>query len=170
MADHTQNSNFKHIIRVANVDLPGEKKIRFALTKIRGVGIQFADGVCMAAGIDKNTITGNLADNEIKTLNSVVTNPMQGGIPAWMFNRKRDYETGEDKHITGGNLHFVQDNDLKRLKKIKTLRGVRHIKGLTVRGQRTRSNFRKNKGKVVGVSKKKVAPAAAKEGAKKEKK
>ena len=71
-----------------------------------------------------------------------------------MINRKNDYETGEDKHLLAGTLNFVQDNDLKRLKKIKTLRGIRHQRKLPVRGQRTRSNFRKGKGKVVGVKKK----------------
>lgn len=152
MAEDTQN--FKHIVRVANVDIPGEKLIRFSLTKIKGVGVHFADAICIVAGIDKQSKTGNLNDKQVEKLNEVVKDPVQSGIPAWMFNRKNDYETGEDKHLITGNLHFVQDNDLKRLKKIKSLRGLRHQKGLPVRGQRTRSNFRKSKGKVVGVKKK----------------
>ncbi len=68
-----------------------------------------------------------------------------------MLNRRRDYETNENKHLVTGDIKFVQDNDIKRLKKIKTYKGVRHILELPVRGQRTKSNFRKNKGKVLGV-------------------
>ncbi len=152
-----QTENYKHIVRIANVDVPGEKQIRFALTKIKGIGINFADVVCVISGVKKSAKTGNLSDQEIKKLNEVVLNP-HDKIPSWMFNRKKDYETGEDKHVLTGTLNFTKDNDLKRLKKIKTLRGMRHQKGLPVRGQRTRANFRRSKGNVVGVKKKGPAP------------
>ena len=56
-------------------------------------------------------------------------------------------------HLLTGNLTFYKENDIKRMKKIKSLKGMRHQKGLPVRGQRTKSHFRKNKGKVVGVAK-----------------
>lgn len=157
-----QNPNFKHIIRVANVDLPGEKKIRFALTKIKGIGINLADAVCGVANVNRHAKAGNLESKEIEALNKIVSNPLANGLPAWVLNRRKDYESGEDKHLFTGTLNFVQENDLKRLKKIKSLRGMRHQKGLPVRGQRTRSNFRKSKGKVVGVKKKGGQPAAAK--------
>ena len=150
----TQDSNYKHIVRIANVDVPGDKPVRISLTKIKGVGINFADVACTLAGIEKQTKTGTLSDEQIAKLNDVVNNPSESGFPDWMLNRRKDYETGEHKHILTGTLNFVKDNDLKRLKKIKTLRGMRHQKGLPVRGQRTRSNFRKSKGKVVGVKKK----------------
>lgn len=162
-----QPKNYKHIVRVANVDIPGDRPTRYALTNIKGIGINFADVVCTIAGINKGQKAGTLTDSEIKKLNDIVQNPAEHGIPSWFFNRRKDYDSGEDMHIVTGSISFVVDNDLKRLKKIKTLRGMRHQKGLPVRGQRTRSHFRKNKGKVVGVAKKKVAPAAA-EGGKKE--
>lgn len=159
MADEKQA--FKHIVRIANVDLPGEKQIRFALTHIKGVGINFADMICSAAKVIRTAKAGYLTAEEVKLLDTVLTNPAREGIPAWAFNRKKDFETGEDKHVLMGTLSFVQDNDLKRLKKIRSYRGLRHIKGLPVRGQRTKANFRKSKGKVVGVAKKKAAPGAA---------
>lgn len=149
-----EKKGFKHIVRVANIDIPGEKAVRFALTKIKGIGINFADAVCAVAKVSKSKKTGELSDGEVAKLNEVVNT--QKGIPFWMFNRKKDYTTGEDKHLLTGTLGFTQENDLKRLKMIKTLRGIRHSKGLPVRGQRTRSNFRKSKGKVVGVKKKGV--------------
>ena len=155
----SKQDSFKHIVRIANIDIPGKKQVRVALTKIKGVGINFASVACIMAKIDRNKTTGNLNDEEIKRLNEVVNNPAENNIPTWMFNRRHDYETGEDKHLLTGTLSYAKDNDLKRLKKIKTLRGMRHQKGLPVRGQRTRSNFRKSKGKVVGVAKKKTAKA-----------
>ncbi|MDP3989846.1 MAG: 30S ribosomal protein S13 [archaeon] len=147
--------NFKYIVRIANVDIPGEKQVRIALTKIKGIGTNLADVLCTLAGINKSAKTGNLSDKDIASLNTIVSDPLKHGLPTWFVNRRKDYETGETTHLITGKLQFTQDNDLKRLKKIKTLRGARHQKGLTVRGQRTRSNFRKSKGKVIGVKKKK---------------
>ncbi|MBI4151659.1 30S ribosomal protein S13 [Candidatus Woesearchaeota archaeon] len=153
-------ANFKHIVRVANVDLPGEKSVLFALTKIKGIGLRFANAACTIAKVQKGAKIGNLPPEQVAALDKVVANPLAHGFPSWMVNRRKDYETGEDKHLLTGNLNFTQENDLKRLKKIKSFRGMRHIHGQPTRGQRTRSNFRRNKGKVVGVAKKKAAPAA----------
>ena len=156
------SSTFKHIVRIANVDLPGNKPIRIALSAIKGVGVTLADAACSIAKVARDHKTGNLTSEEVEKINAIISNPSQYGVPAWMLNHRKDFETGEDKHYLSGNLHFVQENDLKRLKKIRSLRGIRHIRGLPVRGQRTRSNFRKGKGKVVGVAKKKeAAPAKA---------
>ena len=160
-----ENKQFRHIVRVNNVDIPGNKSIRWALTNIKGVGINFADAVCNIAKIKRDGKAGDLSDKEIETLNTILLNPLKNSIPVWFANRRKDFETGENKHLLTAPLNFTQENDLKRLKKIKTLRGVRHIHGQPVRGQRTRSNFRRNKGKVVGVKKKAEAPkkdAAAK--------
>ncbi len=162
-----QKPNFKHIVRVANVDIQGNKLTRIALTEIKGIGINLADIICVCAGIDKTEKAGNLTEEEVKKLNQVVDNLPAQGIPAWILNRRKDYDTGNDMHLLTGNLTFYKENDIKRMKKIKSLKGIRHGKGLPVRGQRTKSHFRKNKGKVVGVAKKKIAPAAA-EGGKKE--
>lgn len=165
-APEQKQPSFRHIIRVANVDLAGEKQIRWAMTKIKGIGINFADAVCVAANIVRTKKAGNLSEQEIAKLNEIVSNPSP--LPVWFFNRKRDYDTGEDKHLLTGTLSFFQENDIKRMKKIRCYRGVRHSKGLPVRGQRTRSNFRKSKGKVVGVAKKKIAQEKKAEGKEKE--
>jgi small subunit ribosomal protein S13 len=152
------DSNFKYIVRIVNVDLPGNQQIRFSLTNIKGIGINLADSICKVTNVKGTTKTGNLSDAEIEKLNQFVANLSGHGVPSWMFNRRKDYDEGTDKHLITGTLTFVHDNDLKRLKKIKSLRGLRHQMGLPVRGQRTRAHFRKHKGKVVGVTKKKVAP------------
>ena len=65
-----------------------------------------------------------------------------------MLNRRRDYETGTEKHLLTGDINFTIESDKKREMKMKSYKGVRYQAGLPVRGQRTRSNFRPNKGKV----------------------
>jgi len=153
---------FKHLIRIANTDLDGNKPIAYALRKIKGIGFQFANFICVLSGIDKNEKAGNLNDENIKKLNEVIKDHIKLGAPAWMLNRRKNYEDNTDKHLITADLDFTKDNDIKRMKKIKSYRGVRHMFGLPVRGQRTKSNFRKNKGKVTGVKKSKAIEKAGK--------
>jgi small subunit ribosomal protein S13 len=145
---------FSHLVRIANADLKGEKPIAYALRSIKGVNFQFANAVCTLAKINKSKKSGDLSDEEIKKLSEILNSPLGSGVPSWMFNRRRDYEDNKDKHLITNDLTFTKDNDLKRMKKIKSYKGVRHMKGLPVRGQRTKSNFRRSKGNVVGVRKK----------------
>ncbi|RMF06610.1 30S ribosomal protein S13 [Candidatus Woesearchaeota archaeon] len=148
--------DFKHIIRVANTDLDGSKPIYHALTKIKGVSVMFANMLCKLAGIDIQKKAGTLLDAEVNKLNEIIKDPAAHGAPSWMLNRRKDYETGLDKHLVQADLQFSKESDIRRLKKIKSYRGVRHQAGLPLRGQRTKSNFRKNKGRgSLGVQRKK---------------
>ena len=110
----------------------------------------FANLICVLAKVDKYKKAGNLTDPETQKLNEVVKDPIKFNTPSWLLNRRKDYFTGEDKHLLTGDLQFSKENDLKRLKKIKCYRGYRHMHNLTSRGQRTKSNFRKNKAKAKG--------------------
>ncbi|HLD05910.1 MAG TPA: 30S ribosomal protein S13 [Candidatus Nanoarchaeia archaeon] len=166
-------AEFQHIVRVVNTDLKGEKQIGSALRRIKGVGFMYANMACFLAGIDQRKRAGDLSEEEVKKIDDVLRNPLKHQAPVWMLNRRRDYESNENKHILATDIKFVLENDIKRLKKIRSYRGIRHAYGLPVRGQRTRSNFRRNKGKVMGVQRSKAAaPAAAapdKKGEQKEK-
>jgi len=146
---------FRHLVRIANADVKGEKHILYALTKIKGVSIMFANAACKVAGVDTTKKAGNLSDSDIEKLDNVIRNPTQNGFPDWMLNRRRDIETGEDKHLLGGDLQFAKEMDIKKMRKLKTYKGQRHGYGLTVRGQKTKSNFRRNKGKGLGVKRRK---------------
>ena len=148
-------AEFKHLIRIANTDLHGNKAVVYALKNVRGVGVILANAVCRVANVDGMSKLGNLSDDNIKKIDEIIKNLGNHGIPSWMFNRRKNYEDGKDSHILTGNLSFAEENDVKRMKKIRSYRGVRHGLGLPVRGQRTKSNFRKNKGKAsLGVVKK----------------
>lgn len=144
-------AEFKHLVRIANTDLDGKKAVVYALKDVRGVGVPLAVGVCHVLKIDGLSKLGNLSDAQISKLEEACKAPAKFGIPSWMFNRQRDLESGEDKHLVSNDLIFQRENDIKSLKKIRCYRGVRHMLDAPVRGQRTRSNFRKNKGKVMGV-------------------
>ena len=109
-----------------------------------------AKAICTSTSMDPNKKVGSLTEQEIKILENAIQNP---SIPNWMLNRRKDYETGGNLHLTGTDLQIAQREDIKREKRIKSYRGIRHAAGLPVRGQRTRTSFRK--GATVGVSRKK---------------
>ena len=141
----------KHLVRIANTDIKGTQQVLYGLKRVKGVGFMFANAVCKMAKIDPQKKTGALSDEEIKKLEAVIKDPRKYNFPAWMLNRRKDMDTGEDKHLSTGDLKFTIESGIKQMKKIKSYTGVRHMFGLPVRGQRTRSNFRPNKGKVKGV-------------------
>lgn len=151
MAEQKIEPKVRHFIRICATDLEGKLPLHKSLQKIPGVGHNFAHALCHAIGFDLNLITGNLSEEQIKLVQDTVENP-NGKLPNFMFNRKKDLITGEDSHLSSSKLRLVKDADIKRLRRLKTYRGMRHSYGQPVRGQRTRSNFRK--GRAVGVMKK----------------
>ncbi len=147
------------IVRIGEVDIEGDKKIRIALLKVKGVGKSLSKAFATAAGLDPEALIGSLSDEQIKKLEDVIRNPGNYGIPSHMFNRKFDPQTGEHKHLIGSELKLAVKFNIDSMRKIRSYKGVRHELGLPVRGQRTRSSFRK--GVIVGVIKKKAARSKA---------
>lgn len=151
MDDKKQQAYAERIVRILSKDIEGRMKIYPGLTKIKGVSWGLSNATYKLLKIDKNRKIGSLTDAEIKKISEFLKNPK---VPAYLINRRADFETGENKHLTGADLELRTDFDIKRLKKIKSYRGYRHMAGLPTRGQRTRSNFRKNKAKGAGIKKK----------------
>lgn len=150
-----EQKDFRHLVRIVNTDIDGNKPICHALTRIKGVGFMFANMVCNVTETEKTKRAGTLSETEVKKIEDAIRNPLKYHVPLWMLNRRKDVETGEDKHLVTTDINFVNDNDIKIMKMIRCYKGVRHSMGLPVRGQKTRSNFRKNKGKVLGVKRSK---------------
>ncbi len=143
----------QNLIRLLNTDLDGNKQILYALRKIKGVGTMFSNAILYVLGIDPASKLGSLSKEQLKKVEEAIKSPTKLGIPSWLFNRRKDPDTGEDMHLSVTELFLRLQEDIKMMKKIKSYKGVRHILGLPVRGQRTRSNFRKNKKKAkLGVS------------------
>ena len=155
-------AELKYIVRIAQTDVDGKKPIVYAMTKIKGVSFMCANAICKIAGVDETIKAGALTEEQTKKLDEIARNLSKSGLPVWMLNRRKDPETGEDNHLITSNLKFIKDNDIKMMKKIRSYRGVRHMSGLPTRGQKTRSNFRRNKGKVMGVKRAKSGKKSGK--------
>ncbi len=133
---------FRFIVRVAGVDLPGDKALVYALTGIKGVGINLSRALCRKLGMDPNRLLGTLSEEEVEKLNEALKNIHKLGFPSWMLNRRRDPFLGVDRHLITSDLVFAVRNDIEFMKSIRSYKGVRHMYGLKVRGQRTRTTGR----------------------------
>ena len=148
----SENRQFKYIVRIAGTDIDGKLPLVYGLSEIKGIGYTTALAVLRTLGIDPFMRTGFLSDQEIARIDEVVKDITRLGLPSWLYNRRKDYETGLDKHLITSELLFYVRRDIEREIRIGSWRGVRHKLGLKVRGQRTKTTGRL--GMTVGVKKK----------------
>ncbi len=119
--------------RIAGVDIPNNKRIEIALTYIYGIGLKSAQDILAKTGIDPNTRAKDLTEGEVAKLRDVI---------------EADY------HVEGDLRREVAMN-IKSMVEINCYRGIRHRKGLPVRGQRTKTNARTRKGPAKTIANKK---------------
>lgn len=122
--------------RIAGVDLPGQKRIEIALTSIFGIGRKTAQQVVREAGINPDIRAADLDANDVNALRKVI----------------------DSKCVVEGDLRREIALSVKRLMDLNCTRGIRHRKGLPVRGQRTKTNARTRKGPRKTIAGKKKAP------------
>lgn len=151
--DVEEVEELRHIVRVLNTDLDGKKQVQMALTGVKGIGRRCARLFAQEANVDPHKILGLLPEEEIVALRTVIEEG-QSKLPDWMRNRRKDLNTGDDKHVMGTELLMSLREDLDLMKKSRSYKGIRHERGLRVRGQKTRSTGRT--GSTVGVSRKKA--------------
>ena len=121
--------------RIAGVDLPREKRLELGLTYIYGIGRVTSNKICEATGVSADTRVKDLTDEQVAKLRNYI----------------------EHELIVEGELRKKVDMDIKKLIEIGCYRGVRHRKGLPVRGQSTKNNARTRKGRKKTVANKKKA-------------
>ncbi|KAL7288949.1 hypothetical protein TKK_0016912 [Trichogramma kaykai] len=144
---------YNHILRVVGTNIDGNRNIMFAMTAIKGVGRRYANIVLKKADVDLKKRAGELTDDEVEKVITIMANPRQFKIRDWFLNRQKDIVDGKYSQLTSSNLDSKLREDLERMKKIRAHRGLRHYWGLRVRGQHTKTTGRR--GRTVGVSKKK---------------
>lgn len=144
-------TEYKHILRIAGKDIEGSKKIIIALSQIKGLGYNVSQVILQSLNINSSMRIGFLTEKEVSDIEAAIKNPSLIGIPNWYLNRRKDSDTGSDKHLLTSDLDFTISNDIEREKTVYSWRGYRHMFGLRVRGQCTRTTGRK--GGAVGVKK-----------------
>lgn len=148
------SEEFRHILRIVGVDVDGTLKTAYALAKVKGVSLNLAKAVLKVAKIDPEKRAGFLTEAEIEKIEDVVKEPARHDLPLWLYNRRKDAESGKDSHLISADLALRTKMDIEQMKTIKSWRGYRHAYGLKVRGQRTKTTGRA--GKALGVKKKEL--------------
>jgi len=149
--EYLSSQEYRHIVRIVGNDIPGERKLLVGLTQIKGIGHNFATAVASTLKINTNSNIGNLTEANVQAIEKLILNPVEANFPLWFINRQRDIETGKDLHLLTSDIPFTLRNDIERERITASWRGYRHLSGLKVRGQRTRTSGRK--GGAVGVAK-----------------
>jgi small subunit ribosomal protein S13 len=152
-------AEYKHILRIAGKDIEGGKKLIVAISEIKGVGYNFAQVLTQSLNINPNMRVGFLTENEIREIERAIADPRTARMPEWYLNRRKNTDTGSNSHLITSDLDFAASNDIDREKTVMSWRGYRHMFGLRVRGQCTRTTGRK--GGAVGVKKVKLLPGGA---------
>ena len=132
------------LIRILAKDIPGDKKVYAGLTRIKGISWAFSNAICKTLGISRDKKIEELSKEDIAKIEKFVEDNQ---LSNFLVNRRKDLDSGSDKHLVSSDLDLQKEFDIKRQRKIRSYKGSRHALGLPVRGQRTRSNFRKNKKK-----------------------
>jgi small subunit ribosomal protein S13 len=121
------------VARIASVNIPDNKRLYISLTYIYGIGADLSRRICAAANIDENTKVKTLMESDLAKLREII----------------------EKNYKVEGVLRREVSMNIKKKKDIQCYEGLRHIRGLPVRGQRTHSNARTRKGKAVAIAGKK---------------
>jgi len=119
--------------RITGIDIPPNKMVKIAMRYVYGVGPKMALAILKEAGIDPDTKSRDLTDEQVTRINSVI----------------------DRNYVVEGQLRRTISQNVQRLKNIRCYRGLRHIRGLPTRGQQTQSNARTRKGKKKTVAGKK---------------
>jgi len=151
-----QQMRAENVVRILSTDVPGNENVYVGLTHIKGVSWAFSNAICNVLNIDKKRKVLSFSEQEIEKITEFIKNPK---VPLFILNRRNDKATGKDMHLVTNDLDFQRDMDIRNEKKIRSLKGWRHALGQPVRGQKTRSHFRK--GRAIGVQRAKKAPAKA---------
>lgn len=147
------------LIRIFGYDVPDSKNIYTGLTRIKGISWSISNAVCLKLNIPHSRKISELSKQDIAKIEDFLKNLE---ILEFLKNRRLDLETGKTSHNYGSDLDIIRDFDIKRLKKIKSYKGIRHTQKLPVRGQRTRSHFRNKTGKTKVRRSPKATPGAVK--------
>ncbi|MFB6182877.1 MAG: 30S ribosomal protein S13 [Candidatus Nanohaloarchaea archaeon] len=146
-------SETTEVVRIERTGLDGTEKVGKALTGLKGISKMYGNAVAQSMDL-KDEKLGDLSEETIDEIEEKIKNPEDLEIPSWLRNRRKDRETGEDKHVIGSDLELKKEFDIRRLKEINSYKGWRHEIGLPVRGQKTKSSFRS--GSKIGVSRARI--------------
>jgi small subunit ribosomal protein S13 len=98
------SQEFRHILRIEGSDVAGTLKAIYALTEVKGISVSLSNAILKKVGISPDVRVGFLSESEIDRIEEVIEDPTKYNIPTWLFNRRKDAETGKDIHLISSEL------------------------------------------------------------------
>ncbi|MDR2527243.1 MAG: 30S ribosomal protein S13 [Rickettsiales bacterium] len=134
------------VVRIAGVNVPLNKRFVIALTYVYGIGRNRAEKICKNLGISLDVRTPDVSEGDLTKVRNLITSQVESDSNS----------DGSEVLLVEGDLRRKHQSSVKRLIDLGCYKGIRHVKKLPVRGQRTHSNARTKKGKAVAIAGKKI--------------
>ncbi len=154
----------RRIVRIADTDLDGSRKVKDLLRSITGISFSYANALMKVLNISDDKKLQDLNEKELTELKEAFSDPFKYKIPHWMFNWRKDEATGLDYHLLSNDLRSKITMHIQDIKTSRSYRGYRHSFNYKLRGQKVKSrgaNFHGRVGSSLGVIKKKQPQAGS---------
>ena len=156
-----EKPNFRGIVRIAGKDIKGHVSLKHSLLNVRGLShtlsLSVSNVLSNKLGLSPDIPVGELSDDQIEKIDSVLFSLENYDIPYYLLNRNKNPFDGKSKHVIMNDLIFAVTQDIEKMKKHYSWKGYRHSYGQKVRGQKTRNTGRT--GMAVGVLRKSIIAA-----------
>ena len=143
------SQEYRYILRIMGTDVQGTLKTSYAVAQIKGVSMSLSNAILKKAGVNPDLRVGFITESDIIKNRRCHQRSSKIQSTNWMFNRRKDSETGKDMHLLSADLILRTKTDIDEAKNIRSWRGYRHAYSLKVRGQHTKTTGRA--GKALGV-------------------
>ncbi|MCL5420501.1 MAG: 30S ribosomal protein S13 [Candidatus Parvarchaeota archaeon] len=153
----------RKIVRIADTDLDGSKKVKDLLRSITGISFSYSNALMKALKIPDGKKLQDMDEKELNELKDALSDPFKYKLPHWIFNWRKDEETGLNYHLLSNELKSKTTMHIQKIKTSRSYRGYRHSFNYKLRGQRVKSrgsNVHGRIGSSLGVIKKKAQPQA----------
>ena len=115
------SQEYRYILRIMGTDVPGTLKTSYAVAQIKGVSMSLSNAILKKAGVNPDLRVGFLTESDISKIEDVIKEPAKYNLPIWLFNRRKDSETGKDMHLLSADLVLRTKQDIDEAKEHQVL-------------------------------------------------
>ena len=115
------SQEYRFILRIMGTDVQGTLKTSYAVAQVKGVSLSLSNAIFKKAGVNPDLRVGYLTESDISKIEDVIREPAKYNLPTWLFNRRKDSETGKDKHLLSADLALRTKMDIDEAKEHKVL-------------------------------------------------
>ena len=115
------SQEYRYILRIMGTDVQGTLKTSYAVAQVKGVSMSLSNAILKKAGVNPDLRVGFLTESDISKIEDVIKDPAKYSLPTWLFNRRKDSETGKDMHLLSADLVLRTKMDIDEAKEHQVL-------------------------------------------------